>query len=185
MAKTILAISGSKRKGSLNMMLVKAAAKGAEAAGASVTVLDLNEYDIPLYDGDLEAKGIPADVLKVKELFKAHDGLLIASPEYNGGYTPLLKNLIDWVSRPVEGEGRLECFAGKTAALMGASPGGLGGIRALPSVAAILNSIGVTILASPFALGQAHEVFEADGSVPDEGHRQRIEGLGAKLAKVL
>lgn len=185
MAKKILGISGSKRNGSFNVKLLNAAAAGARAAGAEVTVLDLNEFDLPIYDGDLEAKGMPEDVLKLKAIFKEHDGLMIASPEYNGGYSPLLKNVIDWVSRPAEGESQLECYAGKTAALMAASPGGLGGIRALPSVGAILNSIGVALMPSPFALPKAHEVFAEDGSVTDDATRARIEAVGKALSDAL
>ncbi|MDH3591896.1 MAG: NAD(P)H-dependent oxidoreductase, partial [Planctomycetota bacterium] len=135
MAK-ILALSGSLRGDSFNRKLVAAAAAGARAAGAAVTEIDIREFPLPLYDGDLEARdGLPEHALRLKRLFAEHEGLLIASPEYNGSISGALKNLIDWVSRPAsKGEKPLASFDGKVAAIMAASPGGLGGLRGLVHV---------------------------------------------------
>src|SRR3954469_3729847 len=97
----ILAFAGSLRRDSFNKKLVKIAAHGARAAGADVTEIDLKELPLPVYDGDLEtAEGLPQNAKKLKELFVAHQGLLIASPEYNSSISAALKNVIDWVSRP-------------------------------------------------------------------------------------
>ena len=132
-APRILAFAGSLRKDSFNKKLVKIAAEGALSAGAEVTVIDLKEFSLPVYDGDLEeAEGLPAGAKKLKQLFLEHHGLLISSPEYNSSIPGGLKNMIDWVSRTeTEDEPPLACFNKKVAAIMSASPGGLGGLRAL------------------------------------------------------
>ena len=96
----ILAFAGSTRRDSLNRKLIQVATSIAAGAGAEVTLLDLNDYPLPLYNGDLEATaGLPEAALRLKEVFKAHDALMIASPEYNSSVPPLLKNTLDWVSR--------------------------------------------------------------------------------------
>src|ERR1035437_1107676 len=132
MAVKILAFAGSLRMGSFNKKLVKIAAEGARKAGAEVTLIDLKDFPLPIFDEDLErSAGLPADGRKLKDLFLAHDALLISAPEYNSSISAVLKNTIDWVSRPVPGEAPLGCFDGKVAGLMSASPGALGGLRGL------------------------------------------------------
>lgn len=182
----ILAFSGSARRDSYNQRLVRIAARGAEAAGARVTVIDLKDYPLPLFDEDLESKeGAPANAKKLKQLFLAHEGLLIASPEYNSSITPLLKNTIDWVSRPAEGESPLAAYRNKSAALMSASPGGLGGLRGLVHVRAILSSIGVLVLPDQIAVSSAFEAFDDSGDLKDEQQRTRVENLGQNLAETI
>src|SRR5436309_11539205 len=101
----ILAFAGSMRTESLNKKLIKVAIKGAEAAGAQVTYLDLRDLNLPLYDGDLESSdGLPAGARKFKDLLFANDGIMIASPEYNSSISGVLKNAIDWATRYVPGE---------------------------------------------------------------------------------
>lgn len=96
----ILAFAGSIRKDSWNKKLIKIAARGAEEAGATVTVIDLSDYPMPMFNQDLEAeKGLPDSAGKFKRLMMEHDAFMIASPEYNSAFTPLLKNVIDWASR--------------------------------------------------------------------------------------
>ncbi|NES22859.1 MAG: NAD(P)H-dependent oxidoreductase, partial [Symploca sp. SIO3E6] len=134
----ILAFAGSARIESFNKKLVKIAAEGAKVAGAEVTYLDLLDYPMPLFNQDLEASELPETVVQFKALLNSHQGLLISCPEYNGSITPLLKNAIDWASRPGPGDApALGCFKGKVAALFATSPGGLGGIRGLVHVRAI------------------------------------------------
>ena len=182
----VLAFAGSARADSFNKKLVKAAVKGAEAAGADVTLIDLRDYPMPLMDQDMEAKeGLPANAEKLKELFLAHQGLLISCPEYNSSMTPLLKNTIDWVSRSVPGETALACFTGKAAALTSASPGALGGLRGLVHVRAILGNIGVLVLPRQIAVSKAHEAFGPDGSLKDPKQQSAIDQLSAELVKVL
>jgi NAD(P)H-dependent FMN reductase len=140
MISRILALAGSLRRDSFNKKLVPIAAHGARKAGAEVTILDLKDFPLPLFDQDLEAEqGMPENGKKLKHFFIEHDGLLIASPEYNSSITGVLKNAIDWVSRPAPGEPPLVAFRGKVATLMSASPGALGGLRALVHVRSILG----------------------------------------------
>jgi NAD(P)H-dependent FMN reductase len=184
----ILAFAGSTREASYNKKLVKIAAEGARAAGAEVTYVDLRDLPMPLFDEDLEAKeGLPENVLKFKELMMAHQGFLITSPEYNGSITPLLKNAIDWASRPLPEEPpfALSCFRDKVAALMSASPGALGGLRGLTHVRSILSGIGVLVLPDQQAIPKAYEAFDADGRLKDPTQQEAVEQLGSKLATVL
>jgi chromate reductase len=184
-APRILAFSGSLRAGSFNDKLVAIAAAGARSAGADVTHLHLREYPLPVYDGDLEAKGTPDAVMQLKQVFREHDGLLISSPEYNSSISAALKNAIDWVSRPEEGRPPLDCFAGKVAALMSAAAGGLGGMRGLPHVRAILQNIQVMVLPTMIGIPAAHEAFDDAGDLKDAKKQQAVEALGAELAATL
>ena len=171
MTPRLLAFAGSVRRDSFNARLARFAAREAEAAGAEALLLDLAEFDLPLYDGDLEAgEGLPAGAARLKELFLAHDGFLIASPEYNGSISPLLKNAIDWVSRPVAGQPPLVWYAGKVAGLMAASPGALGGLRGLVHVRQILSGIGVIVAPAQHAVARAGDAFDGDGGLAAEPH---------------
>jgi chromate reductase, NAD(P)H dehydrogenase (quinone) len=182
----ILAFAGSTRTESFNKHLVKIAAAGARVAGAEVTLIDLRDYPLPVYDGDLEARdGLPANARKLKDLFLAHQGLLISAPEYNSSITAVLKNAIDWVSRPVPGEAALNCFDGKVAALMSASPGALGGLRGLVHVRAILQNIRVLTIPEQVAVPNAAEAFAPNGSLKDAKQQTAVEALGVKVAQIL
>jgi chromate reductase, NAD(P)H dehydrogenase (quinone) len=183
----ILAFAGSTRTDSFNKKLVKIAAAGARAAGAEVTVIDLRGYPLPLYDGDIEEKeGVPVNGKKLKELFLAHRGLLISAPEYNSGISGVLKNAIDWVSRPAaEDEPNLACYAGKVAAIMSASPSGFGGMRGLVEVRSILGNIGVLVLPEQATVAKAYEAFNDDGSLKNAKKQKEVEKLGAELAGML
>jgi NAD(P)H-dependent FMN reductase len=183
----ILAFAGSTRRDSFNKKLVKVAAQGARAAQAEVTVIDLADFPMPLYDGDLEAKeGLPSNARKLKELMIAHQGFLISSPEYNSSVTGVLKNAIDWTSRKSSAdEPALICFTNKTAGLMSASPGGLGGLRSLIHLRAILENIGTIVLPYQVAVPKAGESFNPDGTLKDVKQKENIEKIGANLAKFL
>ncbi|MEI6084896.1 MAG: NAD(P)H-dependent oxidoreductase [Verrucomicrobiota bacterium] len=183
----ILAFAGSTRTDSFNKKLVRVAAAGAKNAGADVTVIDLRDYPLALYEGDNEAReGVPPNAKKLKQLFLAHAGLLIASPEYNSGLSGVLKNVIDWVSRPETAtEKPLACFAGKVAAIMSASPGGLGGIRGLVQLRSILGNIKVLVLPDQIAVPEAHAAFNADGTLTDAKRQAAVEKLGADLAQTV
>jgi chromate reductase, NAD(P)H dehydrogenase (quinone) len=182
----ILAFAGSARKESYNRKLIRIAVRGAQAAGAEVTLIDLKDYPLPIMDEDIEKEsGAPANAVALKKLFIAHDGLMIAAPEYNSSITPLLKNTIDWVSRPAPGEPPLVAYSGKGAILMSASPGGLGGLRGLVTVRSILGNIGVIVLPDQVAVGRAFEAFNADGTLKDAKVQSGVENLGATLAGFL
>jgi len=182
-APRILALAGSLRTGSFNRKILAVAADGARAAGADVTRIDLRDFPLPPYDGDLEtASGLPASALALKGVFRANDGLLLASPEYNSAISGTLKNVLDWVSRPAPGERPLECFKGKVAALCSASTGALGGIRGLAVVRLMLGSIGVLVLPDQVAVPKAAEAFDDEGNVIDPGRRKALMELGTALA---
>ncbi|MEC7501357.1 MAG: NAD(P)H-dependent oxidoreductase [Planctomycetota bacterium] len=180
----ILAFAGSTRSDSWNQRILEIAAEGATDAGAIVTRILLSDYPLPLFDQDLEAEeGHSANSHALKKLFAEHDALLLACPEYNSSITPLLKNTIDWVSRPVADEPRLAAFIGKTAALMSASPGGLGGHRGLVHVRSILSSIGVLVLPEQVSIPHIHQAFDGDGHMTDSQNRDSLRALGRQLAE--
>jgi chromate reductase len=182
----ILAFAGSLRTQSWNKKLVKIAVNGAKAAGADVTYIDLRDLPMPIFDEDLEAKdGLHPNARKFKDLMLANDGLLISAPEYNSSITAVLKNSIDWASRPVPGEAPLACFADKVVSLMAASPGALGGLRGLVTVRSILGNIKCTVLPDQIAIPKAHEVFNPDGTLKDAKLQSSVEALGANVAKTL
>ena len=182
----ILAFSGSTRTGSFNKKLIKIAAAGAKEAGVDVTLIDLRDFQMPIYDEDLEKQeGLPSSARKLKDLMLTHQGLLISSPEYNSSISGVLKNTIDWVSRQSEGEIPLVCFKDKVAGLMSASPGGLGGLRGLVHVRAILENIGVIVIPNQIAISKAHEAFNLDETMKDKKQEERIKKIGSDVAKFL
>lgn len=181
----ILAFAGSARKDSYNKKMVQVAAEAARSAGAEVTFIDLNDFDLPLFNEDLEsAEGVPENAQKLKALFFEHDGFIIACPEYNSSITPLLKNVIDWVSRREEGESPLQAYQGKTTALLAASPGGLGGLRGLVHVRSILSSIGVLVIPKQFALSNANNAFDDNGQLTDDKQQSIVTGIAQNLVEV-
>jgi NAD(P)H-dependent FMN reductase len=183
----ILVFAGSARRESLNKKLARAAAQLAREAGAEATFVDLDEFPIPLYHGDLEsASGMPENARRLRELFLAHDALLIASPENNSSMTALLKNTIDWLSRDV-GDGKgdssgLAPWRGKVAGLLAASPGAFGGIRALPHLRQVLAALGVTVLGTQVVVPKAHEAFRPDGAIADERVANAVRALVVAVA---
>lgn len=186
MAK-ILAFSGSSREDSYNQKLVNVAAKGAQEAGAEVTVINLGDYPMPLFNQDDEAeKGVDEQAKAFKDLLLQHDGLLIASPEYNSAFSPLLKNAIDWASRSTEeNEPPLSAYKGKYAVIMSASPGGLGGMRGLVFLRMLLGNIGVVVLPQQQAVAAAFKAFNDEGGMVDPEKESKVKELGAVLAKEL
>jgi chromate reductase len=179
----IVAFAGSLRSGSLNKKLLAIAVAAAREAGADVTVVDLRELALPLYDQDIEdASGLPEGAKKFKALLRASDGMLIASPEYNSSISAALKNAIDWASRAEsDDEPPLVGFRGKAAALMAASPGALGGIRGLVTLRSILGNIGVLLEPDQVCIPVAHEAFDEAGNLKDARKSKQVAGLGKGL----
>ena len=177
----LLVFAGSSRAQSWNRKLAKAAADMASAAGAQVTHLELGDFDLPLYNGDLEARGIPRDVIRWKEIFHAHPAWLVVSPEYNGSYTGLLKNTIDWVSSPIKGDplwsSGTKPFAGKVVGLLSASPGALGGLRSLSHLTPLLLNLQCWVAPKQFALSKAGDAFDAGGQLLAEPARNAVQGV--------
>ena len=181
----ILAFAGSTRRESFNNRLVRIAETGAWGAGGSVTHIDLRDYHLPIFDQDEEAEnGKPANARALKQLVRDHEGLLIASPEYNSSVTAALKNTIDWVSRSDDGDPfPLVALRGKVVALMSASPGALGGLRGLVHVRSIFANLGCIVLPDQVAVSRAHEAFAADGTLIDDRQHQKVVALGKTLAE--
>ncbi len=181
----ILCWSGSLRKESFNKKLVKIAMSAAEKAGAEVTYIDLKELPLPIYDEDSEKEsGIPDNAKKIKKLIKEHNAFLIASPEYNSGMSAALKNMIDWASRPEPGEKMLECFLGKTAGIMAASPGALGGLRGLVGLRSVLGNINVLVVPDQVAVSKANEAFDDAGKLKDEKMQAQVEKIGKRVCEI-
>lgn len=180
-APQILAFAGSARKDSFNRKLLAAAIKAVEVVGGHVTLVDLNEYALPLYHGDLEeAEGLPTNAVKLIELVKSHAGLLIASPEYNSQITPLLKNTIDWLSRADDNP-----FDGKIAAVVSASPGALGGARSLQHARHLLLHLGCHVAPAQCLLPKAHEAFDDQGNLINSRSQKSVETLSNQLVDLV
>ncbi len=183
----ILAFAGSLRKDSFNKKLIKIAMNGASLAGADVTYIDLLDYPMPVYDGDIESeKGLPENAIKLKDLMAEHDGFLISSPEYNSSISGALKNFIDWTSRKKEAsEKNLNSFNGKIAGLVSASPGQLGGLRGLVHLRAILENINVMVIPQQKCISVANDAFTVNGTLKDSQQQVAVENVGKFLAELL
>jgi NAD(P)H-dependent FMN reductase len=166
----ILVLAGSTREGSFNRRLAHAAAAEARAQGAGVTHIELSDYELPIYNADLEAaEGLPENAAKLKDLFKAHRAVFIASPEYNSGVTPLLKNALDWVSRKGADEAGLQAYRGNVFAIGSAAPGAFGGMRSLLMLRQVLMvGTGALVIPEQVAVPRAGDAFGEDGSLADE-----------------
>jgi NAD(P)H-dependent FMN reductase len=167
----ILVFAGSIRSGSHNARLAALASKELVLAGADVTRISLMDYPLPLYDGDLEGKsGAPANAKKLKALMATHQGVFIATPEYNASVTPLLKNTIDWISRVRErGEAPLAVFKSRVFALGAASDGAYGGMRSLMALRQVLElGCGALVIPEQIAVMRASEAFDAMDNLKEE-----------------
>ena len=180
-ATRLLVFAGSTRLASFNRKLAHVAAQMARASGAEVTHIELADFDIPMYDADLEARGTPADVMKLKQLMFDHPAWIICSPEYNGSYTALLKNTIDWVSSPVKSDPAwqegFKSFTGKVVGMLSASPGALGGLRSQSHLAPMLLNAQCWVAPKAFALGRAADAFDASGKLVSEAHRSSVQAV--------
>jgi NAD(P)H-dependent FMN reductase len=178
----ILVFAGSVRSDSWNRKVAMAARNALAAAGADVTLADLRDYPMPMYDGDVEAEqGLPSPAKAFKELVRRHDVLVIASPEYNGSFPALLKNAIDWASRPEPGEPHLAVFRGKTAALLSASPGQGGGKRGLRHLRELLEMIGMNVVGPLISIPRVSAAFDGTGNLARAEDQAALDGLVAEL----
>ena len=166
----ILCFSGSTRSGAYSTKVMFAIANVIAETGAMVTTISLSDYDMPLFNEDLEReRGFPASTIRLARMMADHDGMLIVSPEYNASIPPLLKNTIDWLSRVKEDGGKpLKPFAKKTVAICGSSPGVLGGMRMLPHLRQVLMNVGPLVISEQVSVGRAHEAFDDNGDFVDE-----------------
>lgn len=182
----LLFMAGSARQGSLNKKLAKAAEALAQEAEYETTLVDLRDFPMPLYDGDLEAEsGLPEKAIAFKELFTAHQGVFIASPEYNSSFSPLLKNTLDWISRPhYEKEPRLSAYQNKVFAISAASPGGLGGLRGLVPLRMLLGNVGTLVIPEQLALSNAASAFDENDKLTNESYRKTLQNIVSRLGSV-
>ena len=166
----ILVFSGSIRSGSVNTKLVDAFVGELALTECEVTRISLSDYELPLYDGDLEAsKGIPKHAVKLAELFQTQNGILFVGPEYNGSISPLMKNTIDWISRVKEIKGNAASpFANKVALIASASPGGMGGISSLSHMRDILVRLKMLVLSEQLGVGNAFSAFDDQDKLSNE-----------------
>ena len=183
----ILAFAGSLRKHSFNKRVLNVAIEGAEKAGADVTCIDLKDFPMPIYNADDHAmNGFDDHAFKLQSLLTRQDGLLIATPSYNGSLSAALKNAIDWTSRPNDTYQKADIYPGKMAAIISASPGSLGGIRALAHLRGVLSSVNVHVLPSEVAVPFVGDRFDGEGlEMVDEQMKKSLENLGAALVDML
>ncbi|NMG01687.1 NADPH-dependent FMN reductase [Azoarcus taiwanensis] len=185
-APRIVVLAGSSRRDALSRRLAAACVAPLQAAGAEVDLLELSDYPAPLYNGDLEAEsGLPEAIMQLQQILYACDGLLVVNPEYNGSITPLLKNTLDWCSRPNPADRERSggaVYAGRAAAVVGSSPGGLGGMRALFHVRDILGYLGMQVIPQQLAVGNAGSAIGDDGMLRDESQRKVLDKLATALA---
>ena len=173
----ILVLTGSARLDSVNRKLARQTVEALRRAGVAATLADLRDFPMPLYDGDLEAgEGLPPNAKALKELARETDGFAIATPEYNGSFPALLKNALDWISRPEPGDRPLEVFRGKVAAILSASPGPGGGKRGLHQLRELLEMMMVTVIPEQLTIARSGAALDAGGQLV---RAEDIAGLAA------
>ena len=187
MAK-ILVFAGSARRDSLNKKLARVGAEAVRAAGGEATFVDLDDYPIPVYHGDLEAReGMPENARRLRALFLGHEGLLVASPENNQSMSSLLKNVIDWLSRDVgDGKGAnsgLAPYRGKVVGIMNATPGPYGGVRHLYHLRQVLSGLQAIVLPNQVQLAHADQAFDEHGALRDERWAKALGTLAKALVE--
>jgi chromate reductase, NAD(P)H dehydrogenase (quinone) len=181
----LLFFAGSTREGSFNKKLALLARHIAEANGIEAMFVNLKDYPMPLYNGDLEAAEGPPEMARAfKALLGEYQGVFIASPEYNSSVTPLLKNTLDWVTRVrAKGETGLEVYKSRVFAISGASPGYYGAMRSLLTLRQILEvGIGATVIPQQLALPRASDAFDEDGSLKDKAQQEMLKTVVEALA---
>ncbi|KIC71214.1 NADPH-dependent FMN reductase [Candidatus Protochlamydia amoebophila] len=172
----VLAFSGSTQIDSLNRKFVHQAAKIAEEMGAKVQIIDLRDYSIPFYDGDLEnAKGLPENAKKLRQLMMESQAIIISTPEYNGSLSGVLKNAIDWATRNEQGKPSRDAFAGKKFAILSASPSPSGGSHALDHLRAVIEGVGGKVVSEQVALSNAHQAFDSQGNLQDPVIKEKLK----------
>lgn len=185
----LLVIPGSVRNGSLNRKLAGATLSFAGQSGIEARLFDLRELALPVYDGDIEADdGIPDSVATFRQAIADSDALLFVTPEYNGFPTPLVINAMDWLSRLPETSHHpsgLATTANKPVALLSASPGPLGGLRAMNFLRQYLQmAFAMIVVPQQFALGRAHEAFDDDGLLKDPKAERQVGNVLDAMARL-
>ncbi|MBL8752038.1 MAG: NAD(P)H-dependent oxidoreductase [Planctomycetes bacterium] len=181
----LLVLAGSTRQGAFSKQFARAVCRLAEGLGHRVVAVDLRDFAMPLYDGDLEAaQGLPEGALRLRSLVLAADGIVVVTPEYNASLPAVLKNALDWTSRPYAAEPGVSAWKGKVAALLASSPGALGGLRALVHLRQVLMNLGALVLTEQFALGHADRAFAPDGGFTEPKQAAAVQAIVERLALV-
>lgn len=181
-APSVAFLSGSTRSGSFNTSLIIAAERIASNLGASTNIIDLSSYNLPLYNQDLEASGgMPPAAVELKSVLADQDAWVISTPEYNGFPTPLLVNTFTWLSRGDPQGQMYATFANKSAIVLSASPGAMGGMRAINPTRTLLTNLGVNVLAPSAAVGGAFKAFDEEGNLTDERQKRMVEAAMTSL----
>jgi chromate reductase, NAD(P)H dehydrogenase (quinone) len=177
----LLVFAGSTRAGSWNRKLAAETARFAQAAGAQVTHIELVDFDVPMYNADLEARGTPADVLRLKQIFFDHPAWIVCTPEYNASYPALVKNTFDWISSPVKDDplwsDGFRSTRGKVVGVLSASPGALGGLRSQSHLVPLLFNLLCWVAPVTFGLARAADAFDGNGALSGDFARARVQAV--------
>ncbi|GAA2229188.1 MULTISPECIES: NADPH-dependent FMN reductase [Kitasatospora] len=166
----VLVFGASLRAGSANARLASLVARQISDTGATVDLAAMHEFDMPLYDGDVEAAhGLPSGALALRDRLERNDAFVISSPEYNASVPGVLKNAVDWVSRV-----QPQPFKTKHAMLVSASPSLVGGNRGLWALRVPLEHLGTRVYPDMFSLANCYQAFAEDGTLKDSGLQQRL-----------
>lgn len=178
----IAILSGSQRQGSLHQQLANHSAQQLAQQGVDAQLVSLKHYPLPIYCEDTEREGFAPEVGKLRNLLASCQVFVIASPEYNGSVTPLLKNTLDWVSRPTPGTEQLRLFGDKPALVVSTAPGSSGGLRAGKHLCDILHNLGALVLPRQVCIANSHQAFNQQGQLVSEKY---LAIFNAELARLV
>jgi chromate reductase, NAD(P)H dehydrogenase (quinone) len=182
----LLVFAGSTREKSFSRRLAHVVARMAREKGAEVTHMELADFDVPMYNADLEARGTPADVMRLKQITYEHPAWIICTPEYNASYPALLKNTLDWISSPVKSDpvwnDDFRSTRGKVVGMLSSSPGSLGGLRSQSHLAPLLLNLQCWLAPKNYALSRAADAFDDQGELVAEAAKKNV---GAVIEQVL
>jgi chromate reductase, NAD(P)H dehydrogenase (quinone) len=185
-APKILVMAGSLRTGSSNARLAALASKELTLADGDVTRISFADYPLPIFDADLLSEGMPLPAAELRKMVTAHHGIFIASPEYSASVSPLIKNAIDWLSRPRDkGEASYTVFKNRAFALGSASPGGAGGIRGLMALRQVLElGCGALVLPEQVTVGRSAQAFDDKDNLVDENLAAALKNVARRLVEM-
>ena len=179
----VVVLSGSLREDSWNKKLAKEAASYAVKKGTNVTYFDLAQFPLPFFNADLETKkGMPENAKIIRRSIAKSDAVIIASPNYNGSMSGVLKNMLDWMSRTEDGQDSRSIFKGKKVAIMSASGGKSGGAGGLPHLQHVIEKLGGTVAKTQLSVSKAHTKFDNNGHLFDSPDK---DGLIREVKEVL
>ncbi|KQN73648.1 NADPH-dependent FMN reductase [Devosia sp. Leaf64] len=174
--KTALTLSGSIRQGSYNRVLQKHMGRALTQAGVAVTEIDLSDFPMPIFNEDLEAENVPEAAVRLAEMWRSHDIVFIASPEYNGGPSPLIVNTITWLSRQKPSPFRNAVFG-----IGGVSSGKYGTIWGLSHLRESLTKVGTLVVPTLLGIGPAEGAFDENGDPTEKPIIRKVEQMVTEL----